>query len=88
MKSINSECFTYDLYCNDWWHLFDVNFLNMPPFEILKKYAIGFCKGESLKVKPRKNTFAVMFIKDEDKFWFHIDNNSEFYNYLKSIKGE
>lgn len=44
----------------------------------LKKYAIGWCKGENLNCRPKKNHIATMFFKDGNQFWFHLRTN-EFY---------
>ena len=40
--------------------------------KMLRQYAVGYCKGENLLIKPKKNTFAIMFFKDENHFWFHM----------------
>ena len=39
---------------------------------MLRQYAVGYCRGDNLLIKPKKDTFAVMFFKDEHHFWFHI----------------
>lgn len=39
---------------------------------IIKKYAIGYCKGEQLLCKPKLNTVAIMFLKDDNYFWTHF----------------
>lgn len=40
--------------------------------EILKKYAIGFCKGENLLCRPKKNEIALMCFFEKEHFWFHL----------------
>lgn len=44
---------------------------------ILRKYAIGYLEGERLTCRPKRNETAVMFLKDNEMFWFHL-RNSEF----------
>lgn len=41
---------------------------------IIKKHAIGYCKGEDIICRPKPNTIAVMFLKDDDLFWTHLTN--------------
>lgn len=41
----------------------------------LRKYAIGWCKGESVLCRPKLNNFAVMFEKDGTCGWFHFRAN-------------
>ena len=52
--------------------------------EIFAKYCIGYCNGENLQIRPRSDTVGVMFFKDENKFWFHI-NKDEFENINKLL---
>jgi hypothetical protein len=40
--------------------------------ETIKKYAIGYCNGESSICRPKNNHKAVMFYKDDTHFWFHL----------------
>jgi len=40
--------------------------------DLLRKYAIGYCDGESLPCRPKTNTIAVMFEKNNQRFWFHL----------------
>jgi len=42
---------------------------------ILRKYAIGWIEGERLLCRPKQNTVAVMFLKDDTTFWFHLRSN-------------
>lgn len=39
---------------------------------ILRKYAIGWCKGESLMCRPKTNQIALMCFKGGEEFWFHL----------------
>ena len=41
---------------------------------ILKQYAIGYCDGENLGCRPKENEKAIMFLKDDIYFWFHLRN--------------
>ena len=38
----------------------------------LREYAIGWCFGESLNCRPKQEEIAVLFEKDDKKFWFHL----------------
>lgn len=38
----------------------------------IRKYAIGYLKGEKLWVRSKENTVAVMFFYKEDHFWTHL----------------
>lgn len=42
--------------------------------DIIKKYAIGYCDGEELICRPKKNCMGIMFLKDNDYFWTHLTN--------------
>lgn len=39
---------------------------------LIKKYAVGYCNGESLTCRPKEETVAVMFIYQDNKFWTHL----------------
>lgn len=43
--------------------------------DALKEKAIGFCDGESLLVRPKKDMYAIMCEDEDGKFWFHIGKN-------------
>jgi hypothetical protein len=51
--------------------------------DILRKYAIGWCRGENLICRPKENHIAIMFYKDNKFFWFHL-RNIEFERIFKS----
>lgn len=36
------------------------------------QYAIGYCEGTSLLVRPKSGTRAVMFFKDGVYYWWHF----------------
>ena len=41
----------------------------------MRKYAVGYCCGEKLSIKPRKDQMAVMYdVYDEEEFPDYIDN--------------
>lgn len=39
--------------------------------KIIKKYAIGYCDAKKIYIRPRTDSMAVMFFKDET-FWSHL----------------
>jgi hypothetical protein len=43
-----------------------------PGREILRRYAVGYCEGERLICRPKNGGVAVLFVKDEREFWFHL----------------
>ncbi len=43
--------------------------------KILIKYAVGYLEGEKLLCRPKNENMAVMFLKDDDFFWFHLRND-------------
>ncbi len=51
---------------------------------IFQEYAIGYCRGESLVCRPKRDHTAVMFHKDDRNFWFHLRNN-EFEEVFKDL---
>lgn len=51
--------------------------------EQLRKYAIGFCFGHNLPCRP-KDEIAVMFLKDDLYFWFHL-REKEFQEVFRQI---
>lgn len=52
----------------------------------IRKYAIGWCRGESLTCRPKPDEFAVMFLKGEEQRWFHM-RKREFYEVFGRIRG-
>jgi len=42
---------------------------------IIRKYAVGWAKAESLFCRPKINNYAVMFLIDEEYSWCHLRNN-------------
>jgi aminoglycoside phosphotransferase (APT) family kinase protein len=41
---------------------------------ILRRYAVGWCRGENLICRPKLGHTAVMFWKGKNQFWFHFRN--------------
>jgi len=39
---------------------------------VIKKFAIGYCSGSAVVCRPKVNTVAVMFSKDDELFWTHL----------------
>lgn len=72
--------FTYDIWANG--NIHDLGIISRydditkeKSRQIIKEYAIGWCFGESLYVRPKINHVAVMFEKENERFWFHVRNN-------------
>ena len=77
VEILNSECFTYENYESNWWSLFDLSYAasmnNDKIRKIIKGYAIGYCEASRVIVRPNPKCYAVMFEKDGERFWFHIE---------------
>lgn len=83
IKSMNPSCFDFSTYCGtvgvNIFELFKDGGLNTFPPVINPKWTIlGYCKAESLKVRPKDEGFAIMVETDEDddilRCWFHLSN--------------
>lgn len=76
LEILNSECFIYDNYESNWWSLLDLDFdsaMNIKNImNAVEKYAVGYCDSSRVKLRPKKDSYAVMFEKDGKRFWFHI----------------
>lgn len=74
---LNSECFIYENHEMNWWSVLDIDYNESMDINVFKncvnKYAIGYCDGCRLSVRPNPNSYALMFEKDGFKFWFHIE---------------
>ena len=61
------------------WRAGSVSDFNLPCREkilisnarVLRKHAVGYCKGESLMCRP-KHDIAIMFFLNDRHFWFHL----------------
>jgi hypothetical protein len=42
---------------------------------IIRQYAVGWCCGEELLCRPKCGEIAIMFLKDDVFFWFHLRKN-------------
>lgn len=77
LEELNSECFTFENYEGNWWSLLDISWEKSMDKSVLreciKKYAVGYCDSIRVKIRPR-NGFAIMFEKDGERFWFHLEN--------------
>jgi hypothetical protein len=40
--------------------------------QTIRRYAIGYLRGEKLWIRPKQNTIAVMFYFNEKHFWTHL----------------
>lgn len=73
---MNSECFIYENYESNWWSLLDLDYSDaMEVSNVIRcvdKYAVGYCESDKVKLRPKTDSFAVMFEKDGERFWFHI----------------
>lgn len=77
LDSLNSGCFLYEYYESGWWTFLELSFNESLKTKTLsdciEKYAIGYCDGSQLLIRPRTDTYAIMFEKDGVKFWFHVE---------------
>lgn len=77
IEQLNSECFTYENHEGNWWSLFDLNYAESMSKEnirkCIEKYAVGYCEGSRVLIRPNPNSYAVMFEKDGERFWFHLE---------------
>lgn len=77
LEKLNPELFIYEKYSADWWNNLELDYiacLDVPNIiQRVKQYAIGYCDGSRLAIRPRSDSYATMFEKDGETFWFHID---------------
>lgn len=80
LKKLSPDRFLFELYEPNYcrldmsYNVFPNNFKTGEEelVKALKEKAIGFCDGESLIVRPRKDTYAIMCEDEDGKFWFHV----------------
>ena len=77
ITKMNPDVFDYTLYDSGAWANFEIDFrtsLNNEDLLVkcLQKSAIGYCDGISIKVRPKSNTYAVMFNMDGETCWWHV----------------
>jgi hypothetical protein len=85
IEALNSALFSYDNYESDFGAALDLSYNVMSTLPescdtelhtALKKYAVGYCKGDSLPFRPRAGMVGIMCEKDGEKFWFHIEEST------------
>lgn len=85
IAEINSALFTFDNYEAAYGDALGLSynaFTVTPELEdselhqALGKYAVGYCKGERLSVRPRRGAVGIMCEKDGERFWFHIQEST------------
>jgi len=52
--------------------------------EILKKHIVGYLEGERLTCRPKAGHTAIMLLKNDEFFWFHL-RNIEFQRIFKEV---
>lgn len=76
LEKLNSESFTYENYESNWWSALDMDYMMAldvkSVLNAVKKYAVGYCDACRLKLRPKTDSYAVMFEKDGERFWFHL----------------
>ena len=95
IEELNPELFTFNNYEADYWGVFDVPFVypigdngagERKYHRAIAQYAIGFCDGSRLRVRPRSHCVGLMCEKDGEKFWFHLEK--ETLNKIFTVKKE
>ena len=60
----------------NWWVLLDLDYSATFDKQVLdekiKEYAIGYCESEKIKYRPKTDSYAIMFEKNSETFWFHM----------------
>ena len=54
--------------------------------EILRQYAIGWCRAERLMCRPKLNNMAVMYDVHGEVFWFHLRSSEFWVIFGRSVK--
>ena len=54
---------------------------------IIRKHAVGYCKSDNIKCRPKQNQIALMCHKDGEHFWFHM-RKDEFNEVFKGDANE
>ena len=77
IETLNSECFIYENHEMNWGNAVDIDYNKSMDINVLKqcieKYAVGYCDGGRLIVRPNPKSYAIMFEKDGLRFWFHLE---------------
>lgn len=76
LPELNPECFTFENHEACWWGLLDLDFSDAMTvsnvMRCVEKYAVGYCESDRVMLRPKPDSYAVMFEKDGEHFWFHI----------------
>jgi hypothetical protein len=76
MREIDSSIFDWLTWrADNLWFAFKIQYHTnalLASQEILRRYAVGWCRGERLLCRPKIGTIAVMFYKDGVYFWTHF----------------
>ena len=81
LEELNSAIFVYETHATDFGARLDLSyncFSRVPEMQdtellnAIRKYAVGYCRGERLCYKPQAGIAGIMCEKDGEKFWFHI----------------
>ena len=66
IQEISPELFIWELYCSDMLAMLD-------SYDALERFAIGYCDGGRLPVRPRSDLIGLMVeFPDGEKMWAHI----------------
>lgn len=76
LPELNPECFTLQNYEAGWWGLLDLDFSDSLTvsnvMRCVERYAVGYCESSKVVLRPKPDSYVVMFEKDGERFWFHI----------------
>lgn len=76
LEQLNSECFRYDNWEANWWGALDLDYSkacdDKEIMRVVRKYAVGYCDSSKVRMRPRDNSYAVMFSRNGEEFWCHI----------------
>jgi len=76
IRPLSPECFTFELYEPNIWDALDLSFSESCNqdniIKAITRYCIGYCDARRLLVRPMSDSYAFMFEKNGDKFWFHV----------------
>lgn len=78
MENLSPELFTFDNYDSNYWSRLglEVFYKHCDLVQCITKKARGYCDGSRLSVRPRADSYGVMFEDEEGTFWFHIDKDT------------
>lgn len=85
MEELNSAMFVYESHVMDFGSCLGLSYNTFSPVAesldtelhtALRKYAVGWCRGERLCFKPKYGMVGIMCEKDGERFWFHIQEQT------------